>query len=186
MRKLFTIIALMLIILLPASAHAQGEVVFDTVDVSVWPEYDTPTILVIYKISLPAQSTLPVDITLKMPPGVGKISAIAVGNSPDTVSDSGVDSRFAPGTDSSQVSVKATGRFIQIEYYDPDLVKSANQHSYTYKWPGDYAVNNFRFEFRQPLQSSNVSVEPALLNAVMDAEGFSVRDRKSTRLNSSH
>ncbi len=178
MRKFIALVTLILIFITFTAAHAQSPVSFDTVDVSIWPEYDTPTVLVIYKISLPEQTPLPIEVTLKMPAGVGKISALAVGEKAETVTDTGVDYRFSPGSDFSQVSVKATGRFIQVEYYDPGLVKEANQHAYHYEWPADNTVNSFRFEFRQPLQSSNLTIEPALTNAVVDSEGFSISEFK--------
>ncbi|MEI6289229.1 MAG: zinc ribbon domain-containing protein [Chloroflexota bacterium] len=178
MRKFIVPFILILVLALASSAHAQSPVGFDTVDVSIWPEYDTPTVLVIYKLSLPETMPLPIDVTLKLPSGVGKVSALAVGEKAETVTDTGVDYRFSPGKDFSQVTVKATGRFLQVEYYDPGLVKNANQHSYHYEWPADYSVNSFRFEFRQPLQSTNLSIEPALTNTVVDSEGFSISEFK--------
>jgi hypothetical protein len=180
MRKWLSFIALLAFLLLPSQAHAQNPIGFDTLNVSVWPEYDTPTVLVIYKISLAPQASLPADIFLRMPAGVSKLSAVAVGSTADTVSDAGVDYKFIPGSDFAQVNVKAAARFIQVEYYDPGLTKNGNQHQYIYEWPGDTSVDNFRFEFRQPLQSSNLSVEPALANTVMDGEGFQVSDFSQT------
>jgi hypothetical protein len=180
MRKWLSFIALLVFLLLPTRAYAQNTIGFDTLNVSVWPEYDTPTVLVIYKISLASQTSLPAEISLRIPAGVSKLSAVAVGSSADTVSDSGVDYKLTPGTDFAQVTVKAAARFIQVEYYDPSLTKNGNQHQYIYEWPGDTSVDNFRFEFRQPLQSSNLSVEPALTNTVMDGEGFQVSDFSQT------
>ena len=178
MRKWFAFFALLAILLLPVQVKAQSTVGFDTLDVSVWPEYDTPNVLVIYKIALAPQTSLPVDVTLRMPANVGKISALAVGNTADTVSDSGVDSKFTPGSDFAQVTVKATGRFLQVEYYDPDLIKSNNLRQYTYTWLGDNSVTNFLFEFRQPLQSTNLTIDPALTNTVVDADGFQFSEFK--------
>lgn len=180
MSKWFTIFALLAILLLPTHANAQSATGFDTLDVSVWPEYDTPTVLVIYKISLTPQISLPAEISLRIPAGVDKVSAVAVGNTADAVSDSGVDYKFTPGNDFAQVTVKATARFIQVEYYDPGLMKNGNQRQFMYDWPGDTSVDNFRFEFRQPLQSSNLIIEPALTNPVLDGEGFQFSDYKQT------
>lgn len=182
MRKWFSIILFLAILLFPGGAQAQSPVGFDTLDVSIWPEYDTPTVLVIYKISLAPQSTLPVDLTIKMPASVGKIAAVAVGDSADTVSDSGVDYKFTPGTDFARLTVKATGRFLHVEYYDPNLLKNGNQHEYQYEWTGDASVENFRFELRQPLQSSNLSVDPGLSVPVKDSEGFETSDYTKTGL----
>jgi hypothetical protein len=182
MRKCLVVFALVLILLQSVPAYAQSVVVFDTFDVSVWPEYDTPTVLVINKISLPQQASLPAEVTLRIPAGVGKIYTVAVGSSADTVSDSGVDYKFTPGKDFSQVTIKASARFIQMEYYDPGLIKNASQREYVFDWLGDYKVNNFRFELRQPLQASNLTVDPALTNSVLDSDGFQFSEYKMSGL----
>jgi hypothetical protein len=182
MRKWFSLLILAALLFLPVGAKAQGPVDFATLDVSIWPEYDTPTVLVIYRISLGPQVTLPVDVTVKMPPTVGKLAAVAVGNTADTVSDTGVDYKFTPGNDFATVTVKATGRFLHIEYYDPALIINGSQHSYRYSWNGDNAVERFGFDLRQPLQSSNLSTEPALSAPVKDTEGFETSTYSKTNL----
>jgi zinc-ribbon domain len=176
MRKWLLFFALLVMFLLPAGAKAQSAVGFDTLYVSVWPEYDTPTVLVIYQVTLGPQVTLPVQVTLRMPGSVGKVHVVAVGNSADTVSDSGVDYQFIPGGDYAQVTVKATARFIRLEYYDPGLIKTGNQRQFTYTWLGDNNLTNFRFEFRQPLQSSNVVINPPLTNTTVDQDGFQLSE----------
>ncbi len=180
MGKWWVAFALLVFLLLPTQANAQSVIGFDTLDVSVWPEYDTTTVLVIYKISLGSQTSLPAEISLRIPASVDKISAVAVGNSAETVSDQGVDYKFIPGADFSQLTLKPAARFIHIEYYDPLLTKNGNQRQYIFEWPGEASVDNFRFELRQPLQSSNLSVEPALTNSILDGEGFQFSEFKQT------
>jgi len=182
MRSWLAIFAFLAILLLPVKVNAQNTIGFDNLDVSVWPEYDTPDVLVIYKISLSAQTTLPAEITLRMPATVGKLAVVAIGSSAESVSDSGVDYKFTPGTDFARVTIKATARFLQVEYYDPGLKKSGSQHQYRYEWLGDARVNNFRFELRQPLQSTNLTVEPALINTVTDGDGFQFSEYLKTGL----
>ncbi len=180
MRKWFPVLVLLAALLLPARVTAQNAIGFDTLDVSVWPEYDTPTVLVIYKISLTPETAFPAEINLRIPAGVGKISAVAVGNTAEAVSDAGVDYKFTPGTDFAQLTIKAQSRFIQVEYYDPSLTKNGTQHQYTFEWQSNISINTFRFEFRQPLQSSNVSIVTALTNTILDADGFQFSELKQT------
>jgi hypothetical protein len=182
MRKLFTLLMLLVLFVLPARVHAQSAVVVDTLDVSIWPEYDTPSVLVIYKIALSPSASLPAQVTFRVPARVGKLSAVAVGNTADTVSDSGVDYKFTPGAEFTEVTVNAAARFVQVEYYDENLKKNGNQHEYVFDWQGNLAASNFRFELRQPLQSSNLTVEPALSNTIVDADGFHFSEYKKTGL----
>jgi hypothetical protein len=182
MRKLVTLLMLLVLFVLPARVHAQSAVVVDTLDISIWPEYDTPSVLVIYKIALSPSAPLPAQVAFRVPARVGKLSAVAVGSTADTVSDSGVDYKFTPGAEYTEVIVNAAARFIQVEYYDENLKKNSNQHEYVFDWKGNLAASNFRFELRQPLQSSNISVEPALSNTIVDADGFHFSEYKKTGL----
>jgi len=182
MRKWFLVFALLTILLQPAVVRAQGVVSFNSVDVSVWPEYDTPAVLVIYKIALAPQTIFPVEITLRLPATVQKPNAVAVGKTPETVSDQGVEYKFVPGADFATLTIKATDPFIQMEYYDPGLVKNGAQRQYVYEWLGDFTVGNFRFELREPLKASNLSVDPALTNTVLDNNGFQFSEWKQGAL----
>ena len=172
MRKWFTAFAFLTILLMAAHAKAQSAVGFSSVDVSVWPEYDTPAVLVINKITLAPQTTFPVEITLRLPATVQKPNAVAVGKTPETVTDQGVEYKFTAGADFATLMIKATDPNIQMEYYDPGLAKNGVQRQYVYDWLGDFPVANFRFELREPLKSSKVSVNPALTNTLVDSDGF--------------
>ncbi len=182
MRKWLAIFALLLIALSPVQAQAQGAVSFSSLEISLWPEYDTPTVLVIYKIAISPQETLPVEVALRLPATVQKPSAVAVGKTPETVSDQNVEYKFVSGTDFAILTIKATDPYLQLEYYDPGLVKDGTQRQYVYEWLGDFAVENFRFELREPLQASNVSVNPALAKTVLDSDGFQFSEWKKTAI----
>ena len=181
MRKWFLVFAL-LTILLPVAAKAQSAVSFSSVDVSVWPEYDTPAVLVIYKIALAPQTTFPVEITLRLPATVQKPNAVAIGKTPDAVSDQGVEYKFAPGSDFATLAIKATDPYIQMEYYDPGLAKKGDKRQYVYEWLGDFPVDNFRLELREPLKSSDLIVDPILTNTVLDNDGFQFSEWKMAGL----
>lgn len=182
MRKWFIVFVLLAILLLPVSARAQNTVNFNSLDVSVWPEYDTPAVLVIYKIGLAPQTTLPAEITLRLPAAVQKPNAVAVGKTAESVSDQGVEYKFVPGADFATLTIKATDPYIQMEYYDPGLTKNGVQRQYVFDWLGDFPVEAFRFELREPLKSSNLSVDPALTDTILDNEGFQFSEWKMTGL----
>ncbi len=178
MRKWLLVLLMLALILAPAPVKAQSAIGFDSVDVSIRPEYDKPSVLVIYKIALLPNTPLPAQVTLRLPAGVGKAYAVAVGDGPTTVSDQSVAYKFTTGTDYDRVSITATGLFIQLEYYDLTMKKNGNQREYTYQWLGDYSVDKFRFEFRQPLESSNPVIDPALTSGGLDEEGLQLSELK--------
>jgi hypothetical protein len=182
MRKCLLVFALLAIFWLPVPAKAQSAVSFSSVDVSVWPEYDTPAVLVIYKIALASQTAFPVEITLRLPATVQKPYTVAVGKTPATVANQGVEYKFAPAAEFATLTIKVTDPYIQMEYYDPGLVKNGAQRQYVYEWLGDFPVNDFRFELREPLQSTNLKIDPLLTDLGLNEEGFHLGEFKRTGL----
>lgn len=182
MRKWLIVFALLALLATPTAVKAQNTVTFGSLDVSIWPEYDTPAVLVIYKIALAPQTTLPVEITLRLPATVQKLNAVAIGKSFDTVTDQGIEYKFIPGADFANVLIKVTDPYLQLEYYDSALSKKGNQRQYVYDWLGDFPVKDFRFELREPLKSSNLIVEPPLTNTILDSDGFQFSEWKASDL----
>ena len=78
MQKNFLIFLILGLFLLVPSAQAQGITSLAELEVDLWPEYDRPDVLVIYKAKLPANVSLPVDVTFKIPTVSGEPYAVAV------------------------------------------------------------------------------------------------------------
>ena len=68
--RLLTVLSIFLGLCLPVrSVRAQisNEVVFDKVQVNIWPEYDRAGVLVIYRMTLAAATSLPAQVTVRIP-----------------------------------------------------------------------------------------------------------------------
>lgn len=172
MRKLVIFAALLALFVLPGVARAQEPTSLASTAVSIWPEYDRPTALVIFEIMLPANTALPAQVSLRVPSTVDKMQVVAVGDALNTVTDQGIDYTFEKGDPWSQIKINANGRAIRVEYYDAALKKTGDTREYTYVWPGDYAVDDFTFELRTPLKSTNVTSQPSLNRDIVDQDGF--------------
>jgi hypothetical protein len=181
MRKNMNILLILLAALLffPASVQAQQEVKFLEATVSIWPEYEystdqpnQPNVLVVTHLLLDPTVTFPAEITLQIPASAMKPHVVAIGPTPETVSDQNVKYSVTANGDWIDVHITATGAAIQLEYYDYNLVRKGATRQYDYTWPGDYAVGNLHFELREPLHSSNVFTEPVLTSVGIDPDGF--------------
>ena len=154
---LFTVLTLFFIV---PVAQAQGPVRLAELEVDLWPEYDKPAVLVIYHLKLAADTTLPVDVTFQIPAVAGEPHAVAVrqldGSLFNAVYDYQVNGEWA------NITITATMPEIQIEYYDPQIITDGKSRSYTYIWPGDYAVDLMRIVVQQPLGATQMSVMPDL------------------------
>ncbi len=156
MRKLAVILVLVLIFSAPMFVMAQGAVSFTSVTVDIWPEYDQPAVLVIERVNLPVETTLPATLTLRIPSG-GQINAVAMidasGHLVNAPYESSVDGDWA------NLSITSNSLNVQVEYYQA-LVKDGNSRHITYQWPGDGSVGNFQVNFLAPANSSGITLDP--------------------------
>ena len=160
MRRALALLLFLVLLISPHPAHAQGNISLDTVAVSVWPEYDRPTVLVIEHMIVSADTSLPTTMTFRIPAAVGKPTAMAVGQTPQTVGDTPYT--LKPDGDWVDVIVQVKAPAIQFEYYDPSLLKVGAARQFVYKWGGDYAVKAFHVELQQPFDANGVETNPPL------------------------
>lgn len=146
-----------------STAQAQSEVRLSTLEVDLWPEYDNPSMLVIYRITLAANVSLPVDLTFRIPAAAGDPSAVAV----KQVTATGEAGLFTipferqVSGEWGLVTLTATMPEVQLEYYDLGLTKQGSMRQFEYRWPGDYSVEAFTIEVQQPLGASGMVISPA-------------------------
>lgn len=166
---LITICLVLSLFWLPSGVRAQDTLTLSVVELSLWPEFDQPDMLVIYRITLSPQTTLPVEMSLGIP-DTTSVNAVATRqpdgsllNLPYTEQDNG---------GSTQLVFQATTPEIQVEYYDSALVRDGDQRSYEYRWPGDYAANSFVIEVQQPLDASEMRISPSLGSGVPGSDGL--------------
>jgi len=170
MFKIFSLCLILLLLFSPMGAAAQSDISILEMEVDLWPEFDSPALLVIYRITLSPQMSVPVEIRLRIPSSVGIPNAVAARqpngtlfNIPFTQEEDG---------DFSWLVFQATTPELQIEFYDPNLLISGDDRHFTYSWPGDYAVDSFSVEVQQPLNATDMRVKPGMVSAKSGADGL--------------
>ena len=147
--------SLLLLIALALPSAAQEATALQWLDIRLWPEYDTPQLLVILE-GEPVQPGQSVLFTL--PPGAS-IHAVA------TTSDDGrlVDTPWEQTTSADGVdliSVTPEGQQFHIEYYPP-ISTDGNVRQIDFSLPANYiTANNAAFEIVLPPTANEVVVEP--------------------------
>jgi hypothetical protein len=134
-----------------------------SLEIDLWPEYDKPQTLVIYRMTLDSATPLPADMSILIPTSVGDPAAVA------THEANGLYNLAYTRTiqgDWSAISFKATSLQIQFEYYDPGLVKNGSVRSYSYAWQGDYAIKALTVQIQQPVDATQMQISPALGTAI--------------------
>jgi hypothetical protein len=157
-KKVGALSLIILLLFLPTIALAQSPITLPAVEVDLWPEYDDPGMLVIYRVTLPTDVSLPAIVNLRIPASAGKPNAVAA-RQPDG---SLVNLNYDQTTDGSwnELAIMATSPEIQVEYYDPNLKKDDIQRSFTYEWLGDYAVQALTLQVQQPFDASQIRFSP--------------------------
>ena len=117
MQKKFLLLLLCLLIIIPMRVAAQNDLNVSTVEVDLWPEYDRPSMLVIYRITLAPDVTLPAQVSLRIPARVGLPNAVAAKQTDGSLINTPYD--LQESGDWGILEFQATSPELQIEYYDP-------------------------------------------------------------------
>jgi len=164
------LVLLLVSLMIPGKAYSQEEIQLSSMKVALWPEYDQPSVLVIYYIVLPAEITLPVDLTFRIPASVGEPNAVAAKQMDGSLFNV-VYERQVIG-DWAYISFTATTPESQLEYYDPTLVVSGEDRHYEYLWPGDYPVDAMFVQVQQPLGAEDMRISPSMGSGTVGSDGL--------------
>jgi zinc-ribbon domain len=158
------------LVMTPWLVRAQGTPTFSTLGVDLWPEYDAPGVLVINRATLPVSASLPVELTLRIPADAGEPNAVAVREPGGTLRSVNytrqIDGEWA------LINFTATSPEVQIEYYDPGLVKQGNAKQFIYRWPGDYPVDSMTILVQQPVGAKGMTLSPAADSSETGQDGL--------------
>jgi hypothetical protein len=170
MRKWALPLLLILSMLLTIRVRAQDPISLSSMVIEIWPEYDKPSVLVIYQITLSSATAFPATVSVRIPATAGE---------PNAVAERQADGSLYTITSSRQVagqwatiSFTTTASQLQIEYYDQGLTKDGNARHYQYIWPGDYAIAQLTIQVQQPAGATDMRVAPSLSAGVTGSDNL--------------
>ncbi|GAB4433188.1 MAG: hypothetical protein Kow002_20800 [Anaerolineales bacterium] len=155
---LFLLVAV-LVLATPFSARAQEPVALSSLQVSFWPEFDQPSMLVIYDFILSPDAELPAEVALRIPAEADLI-AVAYEQGGGLLNAS-YNEPYQDGEWMVIPVLAETPSIYRIEYYAP-ITFDGSKRQFTYLWPGDHAVNQFMFELQIPPDTTELSSSPEL------------------------
>jgi hypothetical protein len=157
-------------LLLGALAQAQEQPTIASLDISLWPEYDRPEMLVIYRGLLAADTPLPVLVEIPIPASAGAPSAVAY------VDESGNRFNQAYTTrtegDTLVVSFELATVGFQIEYYDGLSYDEGESRQYAFVYTAGYEIVELTTEFQVPPTARSFDVEPPASSVQPLADGL--------------
>jgi hypothetical protein len=168
MRKLVLLLAILIVILIPTPIHAQDELHLSLVSVDIWPEYDQPAVLMIYRVTLAPETRLPVSLSLRIPSGM-QINAVAVVDPIKGLINTPYDNSLQGQW--SVIKLSTNSLQVQVEYYAP-LVKDGITRHVVFEWPGDYVLDTMEVNFLRPLGAESVTISQAPIGTSPGQDGL--------------
>jgi hypothetical protein len=170
LKRIVSLMVVLACILLPAGAFAQSGSQLGEVSVDLWPEYDKPSMLVIYHLTLPAGVALPAEVRLRIPAAAGTPNAVAARQADNSLVT--VPYKQNPAGDWTELVIQAIAPELQIEYYDPGLKKTGETRHFDFAWPGGDAVDSFAVDVQQPAGASQMKITPGTATSRVGNDGL--------------
>jgi hypothetical protein len=160
MRKLLFPFLMILLMLLPSAGWAQSPITLDTLQISIWPEYDKPSVLIIYQMTLSANTSYPATLSIRIPSAAGEPNAVAARQVDGSLFT--IDHTRQVVGEWAIITFTTTTPELQLEYYDPSLYINGTDRHFTYLWPGDYTVSQLSIQVQQPFDATQMRFSPSL------------------------
>jgi hypothetical protein len=141
----------------------------ERLEISIWPEYDQPSVLVMLRGWLTPDTPLPTSVPLPIPTAAGSPSAVA-----KRFPGGGLlvaQSMLEPGEEMSTVYLSTDAPEIRLEYYVP-LDLSTEKRHYQFQWPGGLEIGRVLFEVLQPIGATGFTVQPASAAPALANDGL--------------
>ncbi|MFQ5923792.1 MAG: hypothetical protein ACE5M4_13200 [Anaerolineales bacterium] len=157
---LATIAALLMLIVGEIRGSAQSATApIDHLEVALWPEFDQPAMLVIYRFELAQDTAFPARVALPVPTAAGAPHAIAWLGSDNVLYDAAFTSESAGNWMIVEVEMPQS-RIGQLEYYS-DMDFSGTIRSYLFEWPQGFELGGMSYTVQEPVAATDLKVVPA-------------------------
>jgi hypothetical protein len=154
------VVLLVVVVCSPFAARAQSPISLASVRVQFWPEYDQPSMLVIYDFTPAEGNDLPVGVTIRFPKDANLI-AVAVHAADGSLLNTEYQEATEGDTWQAVTVQSQSPTTYRVEYYQP-LTRSENAREFSYTWPGDYDVGDFSVSLRLPVDATGITTSPEL------------------------
>jgi hypothetical protein len=169
MRRILAI-SVLIIGLLSGPILAQEGPVVGSLDISLWPEYDRPEVLVIYRGLMAEETALPVPVEFRVPARVGAPTAVAYVGEGNQPFNQGYTTR-ADG-EWLVIAFDLPARGFQIEYYDELAMGSEGEREFTYEYVADYPISALSLEYQVPPTAEAFVLDPQADSVLQQADGL--------------
>jgi hypothetical protein len=168
-KSVFLVLSWIVSASVPIAGHGQAITEIGDLEVAIWPEYDRPQALVIYRVTLPADVELPSTVAVPIPADVGEPHAVANRGPEGGLLVAPYRLQVEGGW--ATVFAEAEGPNVQIEYYDA-LQIEGDRRDFTFTWPEGFPADSVGYEIQQPWGAQGLQVDPPPQQSGLGADGL--------------
>lgn len=148
------------------SPAAQSTIIsLDTLAVELWPDYDDPTMLLLFTGSLPATMSLPASVSLPLPEGA-VIHAVARITDDNVMIDD-----IAYTTANGMITLETPDRGFRVEYYLPYTV-AGFERTFALGLAFPFAINTMSVAVQQPAAATSFTLSPTPQTNLVGQDGL--------------
>ena len=137
-------------------------------EIDIWPEYDQPATLVIYRISFTSLTSFPAKVSFKIPSSAGDPYSVAMKDLDGLLYD--LEYTIVPDGNWNRIEFITSTPDVQLEFYDPILHSSAANHTYSFRWISDYAINQLKVVVQKPKYAATMKIQPDFGEGVVNED----------------
>ena len=166
-------LAMLLFLSVDGAAAQPSQPTIQTMSVSLWPEYDRPEVLVMYRIQLSPETQLPAQLTFRLPEYVEQMHAVAEQRGGELANINPATIQLSQEGGETLLSFPVNSLAIQVEYYDAVILTKegdARRIDYVFLAPG--TIEALVVEVQHPTRSSGMLVEPATVGSYVGSDSM--------------
>jgi hypothetical protein len=129
-------------------------------EIDIWPEYDQPSTLVIYRISFTSLTNFPAKVSFRIPTSAGNPYSVTMKDLDGLLYD--LEYSVIPDGGWNRIEFITSSPDIQLEFYDPIKQDANGAHTYSYQGISDYPINDLKIIIQRPRYSSSMNLFPDL------------------------
>ncbi len=183
MNRLISLLIALILVISASPALAQTVPALSAMEIELWPEYDKPSVLVIFRGTVAPNVQLPVTLTFEIPSKFTPL-AVAYRDPQGLLYDLKYTTTAGANTTAITFSVPTTA--FQFEYYDTTLDTTTPSRKFNFAWRTPYLIQALNLVVQQPVNASNLVTTPKTESGVgVDGLTYFKQSRSNVSANES-
>jgi hypothetical protein len=157
-KRLFLLILILSTLLATVIPVQASELSISHLEIDIWPEYDQPSVLVIFHVSFSSTSSLPARVSLRIPASAGDPYSVAMKDLDGMMYD--LEYSVIPDGNWNRIEFVTSSQDLQLEFYKPYFNKSKVSRGFFFSWISDYPIQDLSVSIQHPKTAVDMVIQP--------------------------